>query len=86
MAEEAVILHRHEGLLQAARDLGDGDVVAGGVEPEPAAAVGRVEPGVADAAREGVHGDGFATQLDQQAEPHDCQQQDQPPGASPERA
>ena len=56
MEEEAVILDGDEGVLQVRRDLRDRHVVALLVEAEPAAAVGGVEPGVADAARQLVDG------------------------------
>jgi hypothetical protein len=50
--EEAVVFDGNEGVLQVRRDGGDRHVVALFVEPEPALAVGGVEPGVADAARQ----------------------------------
>ena len=51
MQEEAVILDGDERVLQIRRDRRDRHVVALLVETKPAAAVGGVEPGVADTPR-----------------------------------
>src|SRR5688572_1615289 len=56
MQEEAMILDRHEGVLEMDGHGGDRDVVPLLVESEPALAVGAVEPGVADAARQLIDG------------------------------
>ena len=50
MAEEAMVLDGDERVLEVRRDGGDRHVVPLLVEPEPAPAVGGVEPGVADPA------------------------------------
>ena len=59
MHVEAMVLDGDEGLLQVRRDLGQRHVLPLLVEAEPALAVGGVEPGVADAARQLVHGPGL---------------------------
>ena len=55
MQVEAVVLDRDEGLLQRRRDRVERHVLPLFVESEPAPAVGRVEPGVADTARQLVN-------------------------------
>ena len=64
MVVEAAILDRDDRVLQIGGDLVERDVVPLFVEPEPRLAVGAVEHGVADAARQAVHGDGVARQPD----------------------
>ena len=53
--EEAVIFDGDERLLQRRRNRVERDVLPLFIQPEPAAAVGGVEPRVADASRQPVH-------------------------------
>ena len=62
MRVEAVILDRDERVLQVLGNLVERHVAAVLVHPEPAAAVGREKPRVADAARQAVHGLALAQQ------------------------
>ena len=56
MVVEAVVLDGDERLLQVQRDVGERHVLVVLVHAEPAPAVGRQEPGVADAARQPMDG------------------------------
>ena len=56
---EPVILDRHECVLQVERDIGERHILPALVHPEPLAAVGGKEPGIADTAVELVDGPGL---------------------------
>ncbi len=64
MIVEAAILDRDDRVLQIDRDFVERDVMALLVEPEPGLAIGAVEHGVADAARQAVHRHRVARQPD----------------------
>ena len=77
VAIEAVILDGDDGVLQVGGDLVQRDVVTLLVEAEPGLAVGAVEHGVADPARQPVHGDRVARQPDARHRAADDQRGDE---------
>ena len=74
---EAAVFDGDDGVLQVGRDLVERDVVALLVETEPGFAIGAVEDGIADAARETVHRNGVARHPDDRRRAAAGQQHDQ---------